>query len=107
MKIKNSSALILAVTLSLSSLGVSAGQHKSDHYMMGKGEAHQGHSMSGEAHAQGAEAKHKEVVQIGGHLNKKGDQYVMHGGNGDQGHWIGKAVDKKEEIGYKMSSGDL
>lgn len=107
MNIKTSSALIMAITLSVSSLSVSAAQHKSDHYMMGNGNAHQGHNMSGNMHMSDMKVNHNEMVQEGGHLKKEGTDYVMHGGNGDQGHWVDRKSELPRETNYKMEQGDL
>jgi len=78
------------------------------HYMMGDGEAHQGHEMEAGQHM-GGNVRHNEIFeQDHGSRTKRYHGHVMLGGEGDQSDW------KEEDMGqyddghdHMMRGGEL
>ncbi len=77
-------ALPILVISMLSSANLALASQEG-HYMMGQGEAHQGHEMEGEEHI-GNRETHNEIIERDHHggVTKTHYGYEMHGGEGDQ-----------------------
>ncbi len=84
--------------------------YQDSHYMMASGEAHQGHEMIGNKHPSNSRVIHNPIynTEYGG-IKKLGDDYIMLGGEGFQGQWLGRInpPTASNDKSYKMSSGDL